>query len=156
MTDFSSVEQHLLSLGIAPLRGQDFVGFGDEVWDRLGLSAKARIPDVVRRVAARFGGFKFRGGARWLHPRKKREVLLGWFLDGAGLVTEQADYQEALPRDVVLLENDGGDNHLAVGVGPANHGKVYVHVHDAPRNRNLELVDESIEHFLLSLHPDVD
>lgn len=52
----------------------------------------------------------------------------------------------------VLLSNDGGDNHLAVGVGPANSGVVYFYLHDAPLDRNLYVIDESFEHFLGALH----
>lgn len=152
MSPFTDLERHLLSLGVAPLRGDHFVPTSAGVWARLKLPPDARVPEALRWFVARFGGCKFRGGAFYLDAKAGGDVMVGWFLDEEKLVSTCEAYRESLPAEVVLLSNDGGDNHLAVGVGPANSGVVYFHLHDAPLDRNLYVIDESFEHFLGALH----
>lgn len=152
MTRFADLEQHLLSLRLRPLRGEHFAPTSDEVWSRLSPGGNAHVPEVVRWFTSRFGGCLFDEGAFYFDPKVKRDVMVGWFLEEKELLSALEAYSESLPADVVLLTNDGGDNHLAVGVGAANSGVVYFHLHDAPLDRNLYVIDESIEHFFRALH----
>ena len=74
-------------------------------------------------------------------------------LDAAELAAARADLAETLPPDPIPFENDGADNHLLVGLGTGNSGQVFRYLHDAPTPRQVELVDDSFEHFLSALHP---
>jgi hypothetical protein len=149
---FEEIEKHLVDLGVEPLGGGGHVPVGDEVWGEVAPQGGAHVPEVLRRLFARFGGFRFPEGALYHDPRYGGDVMVGWFLDGQEMLEAFEDTRDALPENVVPVSNDGGDNHLAVGVGPDNSGVVYFHVHDAPAGSNLYVVDDSVEHFLASLH----
>lgn len=149
---YEDIEQHLLGLGITPLGAGGHVPVGGEVWGEVGSQDGAHVPEVVRWLFHRFGGSRFPEGAFYHDPRYKVDVMLGWLLDESEILETFEATRDALPDDVVPISNDGADNHLAVGTGPGNRGVVYFHVHDAPLDANLYVVDDSIEHFLASLH----
>ncbi len=149
---YEEIEQHLLELGIAPLDAGGHVPVGEGVWGEVGPQGGGHVPEVVRWLFRRFGGSRFPEGAFYHDPRYGQDVMLGWLLDESELLEVFEATRGALPDDVVPISNDGADNHLAVGVGPENHGVVYFHVHDAPLDANLYVVDDSAEHFLASLH----
>lgn len=149
---YEQIEVHLADLGAAPL-GSRAVGPMDErVWREIGERTGGDAPETLLRLSRRFDGFRFLGGAFYRDLRYNRDVMVGWFLDGTELLETFEDTRDSLPEDVVPITNDGGDNHVAVGVGPRNAGKVYFHIHDAPTDSRLYLLSDSIEEFLMSLH----
>lgn len=149
---YEDIENHLVGLGIEPLTPQGYVQVGDEVWGRVAPEAGAHVPDVIRKLYERFGGFRFPEGAFYYDPEVGGDVMAGWFLDGPEILDAAEAYGEVLPEDVLPISNDGMDNHLALGVGPRNSGVVYYHVHDAPLDEQLYVVNDSVEDFLMSLH----
>lgn len=149
---YEDIEKHLVELGVAPFSQGRQVPVEDEVWSQVGPQAGAHVPKVVRWLFTRFGGFDFPDGVFYFDPRYQKDVMVGWFFDEEELLQTFEDTRDALPADVVPISNDGGDNHLAVGVGSRNSGIVYFHVHDAPVDAQLYIVSDSIEQFLASLH----
>jgi hypothetical protein len=149
---FAHIEKHLLAIGIAPLGNEGYVPMRDEVWDQLGPNGGAYVPSVIRWLAARFGGFCFPGGVFYFDPHCQADAMIGWFFDERELLDVFEWTRETLPDDVVPISDDGGDNHLAIGVGEANAGVVYFHKHDALLGEHLDVVHPSIEDFLMSLH----
>ena len=143
------LDAHLLSLGARP-RGS---GIDEEAWAEAGVDSATRTGGLLGWLVGRFGGSSFGASASYRHPRTGRDVLLGWILDAAELAAARADLAETLPPDLIPFENDGADNHLLVGVGTGNSGQVFRYLHDAPTPRQVELVDDSFEHFLSALHP---
>lgn len=153
---FEHVEQHLIDLGISP-RGTVFQPIPEEVQREIESATDGTYPPVLRWLFSRFGGFRLKGGASYFDPTYQDDVMLGWFLDAEELTHTFKFYREVLPPDVVPVANDGGDNFLCVGVGPANNGVVYFHVHDRGRGEDggpapLDRISDSLEEFLLSLH----
>jgi hypothetical protein len=149
---YEEIENHLIELGIEPLTAEGYVPFGDEVWSRVAPQSGAYVPDAVRKLCARFGGFGFADGAFYHDPESGSDQMAGWFLDGPEMLEAFDAYGEVLPEGVVPITNDGMDNHLALGVGPSNSGVVYFHIHDAPLDEHLYVVNDSVEDFLMSLH----
>lgn len=148
---FEDLEAHLVSLGIAPL-GERFEPIPPEVWQAIEAEAGGAFPDVVRWLFARFGGFSFAGGVFYFDPRQQAEEMVGWFLGAAELASEFEWTRESLPPDLVPLVDDGAGNFVCVGVGPGNAGTVWFYLHDAPTDRRLYPIADSIEGFLRSLH----
>lgn len=149
---YEAIEKHLVEIGIAPLGGGEFTPIGGGIWDELELPEGARMPEVIQWFFERFGGSRFPEGVFYDDPKYGRDVMVGWFLDESELRDAWEATREELPADVVPIANDGGDNHVAIGVGAGNGGVVYFHVHDAPEGANLYEIDRSAEHFLASLH----
>jgi hypothetical protein len=83
--------------------------------------------------------------------------MLGLFFGCDELLDAVESHGEALPRDVLAIADDGGGNLLCIGVGPTNADAVFFYehgkglVHDGP-DSPLYRIDDSLEHFLLSLH----
>lgn len=151
---YEQIEQHLLALGIAVLGGGTHAATPDDdpVWRQIGPQQGAYVPSVVRWLVARFGGFAFPEGGYYFDPHLDKDVEVGWFLRHEELLETFAATRDSLPADILPITNDGGDNHLAVGIGPMNAGIVYVHIHDAPTDKNLYWASDSIEAFLCLLH----
>lgn len=151
---FEDIERHLVALGISPCTAGGFSCVDDALWREVAPGG-AHVPDGLRWFFSRFGGSSFPGGVFYVDPRYGEDVMVGWFLDEAELRDAFESTRDDLPDDVVPIANDGGDNHLAAGVGPANSGVVYFRVHDAPLDRRLYIIDASFERFLRSLHREV-
>jgi hypothetical protein len=139
------LDAHLLSLG-ARIRGS---GSEEEAWAEVGVDSVTRTGGLLRWLVGRFGGSSFGMSASYRHPRTGRDVMLGWILDAPELAATRVDLAETLPPDLIPFENDGADNHLLVGI---NSGQVFRYLHDVPTPHQVELVDDSFEHFLNSLH----
>jgi hypothetical protein len=149
---YEDIERHLTELGIEPFSPKGYAPVGDEVWGRVAPQSGAHVPEVARRLFARFGGSHFPEGVFYHDPEDGGDAALGWFLGGPDMLQAFDAYGEVLPEDVVPITNDGMDNHLALGVGPSNSGVVYFHIHDAPLDEHLYVVNDSVEDFLMSLH----
>ncbi len=149
---YENIEKHFQDLGIKPVKGSN-VPVDDAVWNQIAPQGGAHVPKVVRWLLTHFAGNTFFEDVFYFNPRRQKDVLFGdWFLDQTELLETFEWTREVLPDDVVPISDDGGNNHLAVGVGAENSGGVYVHIHDALLDRHLYVVDDSIEHFLISLH----
>jgi hypothetical protein len=146
---YEDLDAHLLDLD-ARLRT---AAADEESWIEIGVDSATSAGDLLRWLVGRFGGSSFGVSASYRDPRTGRDVLLGWILDPPELVETLTDLDGLLPPDSIPFENDGADNHLLVGVSRRNSGRVFRYLHDAPTDRRIELVDDSFEHFLRSLHP---
>jgi hypothetical protein len=153
---YEQIEAHLTDLGAAPLGGRAAGPMDEGVWPEIGERTGGDAPEALLWLSRRFDGFRFPDGAFYHDPRYERDVMVGWFLDGTELLETFEDTRDSLPDDVVPIANDGGDNHLAVGVGARNAGKVYYHIHDAPTDSRLYPLSDSIDDFLMSLHREDD
>jgi len=120
----------------------------------LAVDGGRHVPDSVRRFFARYGGASFSQGIFFYDSRARKDAMFGWFMDATEMIEAFNDTRGVLPDDVVPIANDGADNHVSVGVGPANAGVVYFHVHDAPLDDNLYVLAGSFQQFLRSLHPE--
>ena len=148
---FAELEQHLLDLGIAPLRGEpDPVP--EDVWRAIEEDAGGAFPEAARWWFGRFGGARFPEGDVVYPDPRSGDVTVGWLLDGDLLREAYDDTREVLPADVVPFSDDGAGNQLCVGIGDHNRGVVYFHIHDAPLDRALYTVAGDFERFLRSLH----
>ncbi len=143
-------------MGITPL-DEAFHPIPEEIQRSIESSAGGTFPLVLTWFFSRLGGCHFKDGVLYFDPGYQQDVMLGWFLDAEELSHAFDFYREVLPSDVIPVADDGGGNFLCVGVGPANNGVVYFHVHDAGRGEDggpapLDRISDSLEQFLLSLH----
>src|SRR5262245_46165828 len=160
---FEDLEAHLIAIGISPPHNPfkpDEVAvwkpIDASVWKPIEVEAGSAFPDVVRWLFARFGSFSFRPmGAYYFDPRYRSDVMLGWFLDAKELADVFEYTRENTPRDVVPLFNDGGDNFVCVRVGEGA-GDVWFSIHDAPLDKRLYKIHDSIETFLRNLRAGTD
>lgn len=150
---YDDLERSLLALGIAPLSGAS-TPVTDEIWQAIEEDAGGEFPPAVRWWFARFGGARFPEGDVVYSDPRDGDVTAPLFLDGSELRDAYDDTREVLPADVVPFSDDGAGNRLCVGIGDDNRGRVFFHVHDAPLDRAVHLVDDDFEHFLRSLHRD--
>jgi hypothetical protein len=143
------LDAHLISLGARPRDS----GIDEQAWVEADVDPATSTGRLLRWLVGRFGGSSFGASASYRHPRTGRDVLLGWILDEAEVAAARADLAEILPPDLIPFENDGADNHLLAGVGTGHSGQVFRYLHDAPTARHVELIDDSLGHFLSALHP---
>lgn len=147
--DHEQLDEHLLRLG-----GRASASPLDRyAWDAIGLDVGSRVGGLLQWLVGRYGGSSFGALASYRDPRTGRDVLLGWILDLPELLEARSDLADALSSDLVPFENDGADNFLLVRTSGAAAGQVLRYLHDAPADRQLEIVDDSLEAFLADLHP---
>lgn len=152
---FEDLEEHLAELGIAPL-DDEFASIDPRTWQSIEARAGGAFPAVVRWLFTRYGGFSFEHGAYYPDKHADTEAMFGWFVGGAELADSFESTRESMPRDVVPIANDGGDNFVCVGVGDGNRGQVSFYLHDAPDGQQLYPLAKSVEDFLHSLHRGTD
>lgn len=147
--DLRQLDEHLLRLG-GRATGSPVEGYA---WSAVGVDAGSRVGGLLQWLVGRYGGSSFGSLASYREPRTGRDVLLGWILDLPELLEARSDLADALPSDLVPFENDGADNYLLVRTSGPAAGQVVRYLHDAPADRQPEVIDDSLEGFLAALHP---
>jgi len=137
-----TLERHLLDLGIQPTGPSLRATPPEDIEQRTGQA----LPDALRWLFTRFGGSRFPEGAFYFDRRYGQDVMIGWLLDRDEILDALDTWEDVLPANLVPIANDGGDNLLLVD----GEGAVWFHQHD--KAEPPYLVDESLEHFLGSLH----
>lgn len=143
------LDQHLLGLGGRPRESPSDA----EDWAQIGVDDGTEVGSLLRWLIERFGGSSFGSSASYREPGTGRDVLLGWILDVSEVAEARSDLEDVVPPELVPFENDGADNLLLVRVRGESAGAVLRYLHDAPRDRRLHVLDDSLEHFLTTLHP---
>ncbi len=149
---YENIDQHLRAIGLERKDQPSRARVGDEVWASIAAQVGAPIPGLLRWLFDRLDAFEFSESIFYLDPRYRADVMVGWFFDGDELPETFEDTRDALPVDILPISDDGGGNHLAVGLGEKNAERVYFHIHDSPLGEHLYLINDSLEQFLLSLH----
>lgn len=148
---FKDIKDHLDAIGVAPL-GEGAPAVAPSFWAGIEERTGGRVPSEVKDIYAVLGGFRFPEGAFYFDPKYQCDIQIGWFMDEAEVAEAFEDTRDNVPDDLLPLANDGGDNFLAVGIGEHNNGVVVFIVHDAPTPERIYTVDDSVAHFLRSLH----
>lgn len=146
---FARLAQHVASLGgVRRLDGTRVEGLDEAQLAQVAKLMNALLPPAWEWWLSSYGvGITFAEPVVYDDQAAKTDVLIGHFIT----VDEMRGTLDALEDSIaphrLPFNDDASGNYLVID----STGAVSWHIHDAPTDRNAELVAESFEAFLLML-----
>jgi hypothetical protein len=146
---FEQLEQHINGLGPLDKQGGGVPkSLSDAELSVLSQLLGAPLPPSLRWWFAKYGtGVDFVEPIVYTDPEEGEEVLLGHFIEADEIRQTIEDFEGAMAKQRLPINDDGFGNFIVIDPG----GAVSKHYHDAPPDKAERRLADSFENFLLML-----
>lgn len=120
----------LNELGIIPILGARFEPFTEVQVAEIEHKVGAVLPSAYRTFLLKYGASSFEESV--ICTSTTADIIwFGWFLPYPDMITAIEVKAEVLPKSIIPIGSDSGDNLFCLGVKDSDWDKVYFHHHTA-------------------------